>query len=277
MEELIKAIQDLGRYSCFDYIQFGVNIVSVVVSAIAVVIAIRIPKKIAKSQNDIDLFEKRYKLYKTVRPLIDFGNKLCDISDNNLIKVNSQTRARHYLMGYIMAKDRDFNERKDIGLNFEFITNGNNEILEYKVSLPTGDNNNMHQYIINFRQHIDSTKSIIELTSFLFSKDIEEELKKLVSVYSVFMYLVCADAELENANISNSHEEEKFKKLDYQTCPMEQSKEEFMRVVKEISEKGILDEIEQYLRIVKFKKSFMLQVKIFFKRYIFGGIQKRGD
>lgn len=60
MEELIKAIYDLGQHTLEDHILFAVNVISVIISTLALIAAIRIPKQIAKSQNDIALFEKRY-------------------------------------------------------------------------------------------------------------------------------------------------------------------------------------------------------------------------
>ena len=58
MEELIKAIYDLGQHTLEDHILFAVNVISVIISTLALIAAIRIPKQIAKSQNDIALFEK---------------------------------------------------------------------------------------------------------------------------------------------------------------------------------------------------------------------------
>lgn len=45
MEGLINAIQDLGQYTFLDYISFGAKVISVIISAIALVFAIRVPKK----------------------------------------------------------------------------------------------------------------------------------------------------------------------------------------------------------------------------------------
>lgn len=63
MEELIKAIQELGNLSWIDYVQLGLSIVTILISALALFYAIRVPKKIAKEQNNIALFEKRYEFY----------------------------------------------------------------------------------------------------------------------------------------------------------------------------------------------------------------------
>lgn len=63
MEELIVAVQSLGQKGCFDYIQLGTTIISVLISVIAIIFAIRVPKQIADRQDRISLFEKRYKIY----------------------------------------------------------------------------------------------------------------------------------------------------------------------------------------------------------------------
>ena len=82
MEDLIKAIQDLGQYTYWDYILFGVNVISVIVSVIALVFAIRLPIKIAKSQNDVALFEKRCECYVAVQTLLVCAAQLEDAVKN---------------------------------------------------------------------------------------------------------------------------------------------------------------------------------------------------
>ena len=63
MEELIKAIKELGNLSWIDYVQLGLTIVTIIISALALFYAIRVPKKIAEEQNRIALFEKRYEAF----------------------------------------------------------------------------------------------------------------------------------------------------------------------------------------------------------------------
>ena len=63
MEELIKAIQELGNLSWIDYVQLGLTIVTILISALALFYAIRVPKKIAEEQNKIALFDKRYEVF----------------------------------------------------------------------------------------------------------------------------------------------------------------------------------------------------------------------
>ena len=63
MEELIIAIQELGQQTWMDYANVGATIVSILVSTIAVIVAISVPKRIAREQNKIALFKQRYDLY----------------------------------------------------------------------------------------------------------------------------------------------------------------------------------------------------------------------
>ena len=63
MEELIIAIQELGQQTWIDYANVGATIVSILVSTIAVIVAISVPKRIAREQNKIALFKQRYDLY----------------------------------------------------------------------------------------------------------------------------------------------------------------------------------------------------------------------
>lgn len=93
MEDLIKAIQDLGQYTYWDYILFGVNVISAIVSVIALVFAIRLPIKIAKSQNDVALFEKRCECYVAVQTLLVCAKQLEGAKTNK----NIQVAFRYYI------------------------------------------------------------------------------------------------------------------------------------------------------------------------------------
>lgn len=72
MEELIKAIQELGSLSWIDYVQLGLSVITILISALALFYAIKVPRKIAESQNRIALFEKRYEYYITFTKSIAF-------------------------------------------------------------------------------------------------------------------------------------------------------------------------------------------------------------
>lgn len=63
MEELVNSIRELGNLSWLDYVQLGLTVVTIIISALALFYAIRIPKKIAEEQNRIALFEKRYEAF----------------------------------------------------------------------------------------------------------------------------------------------------------------------------------------------------------------------
>lgn len=245
MEDLIRAIEELGQYTCWDYILFVANIISVIISACALFAAIAIPKKIAKSQNDIALFEKRYQLYKSLRPLINFGNDLLRIKDEDLKKLDEKMRALNYLKVYVMAKDRDYDEIVDIGLIINPIYDDNKNLLGCDVSHYL--NKDMNSYTLNLRQHIYSHQSNIELTSFLFSKDIEELLQRLADSYCNFMNSVCSHSGLDINN--KLCRDELINEIDFQTSHMEKKKREFLNVIKEISDKNILKKVEEYLRI----------------------------
>lgn len=92
MNELTQAIQDLGKNNALDYIQFIANILSIVISAMALFVSVRVPNKIAKQQNSIALFEKRYEVFQFYEKCVAFTNaikrdqtveemqKSCDIS-----------------------------------------------------------------------------------------------------------------------------------------------------------------------------------------------------
>ena len=244
MGDLIKAINDLGQNNYWDYMQFGVNVISTITAVITLIFAIRIPVKIAKSQNDIALFEKRNKLYRTILPLVCFGKDLLEIEGQNLKKIDRKTRARHYLMMYIMANGRDFDEIINIGLNFK-VLKSENEFLGYEISHHKIDD--MYTYKLQLKQRINASKAIIEQSSFLFKKDIEDILKKMANSYYLFMILVSEYSELENNDVYYASDE--VKEFEFQNCSMERNKREFLKVIKELSNKNVLEQIEGYLRI----------------------------
>ena len=86
MEDLIRAIQDLGQYAFWDYILFGANVISVIISAFALFAAIRVPKKIAENQNKIALFEKRYECFQFFEKCYLFGKALKNNENRNDMK-----------------------------------------------------------------------------------------------------------------------------------------------------------------------------------------------
>ena len=251
MEDLIRAIRDLGQYAFWDYILFGANVISVIISAFALFAAIRVPKKIAKSQNDIALFEKRYQLYKSLLPLVEFGNKLSEISEKELKNMDAKTRARLYLLKYLEAISFNSDEIIDIALNFKCKDRDEYKSLECEAH----PRKSMNVYKLKLRQHIYADKSTIELTSFLFEKETEKILQNLAFAYSNFMNLVCSSSGLEDINISNtskSKEEiilEEMILANEARIALDKAKNEFLNIIKELSNNNILEEIKGYLRI----------------------------
>lgn len=245
-EELIKAIQELKQqYTYWDYIMFGADVISVIISAIALIAAINIPKKVAKSQNDIALFEKRYQLYEVINHLVKYGKTLMKIKD--LKNKNGTFRARNYLKVYILTKNQNYFENDDIGLVFKYVYDDNEELLGYELLFQSKEE--MESYKLRLRQHIDIYKTTVELTSFLFAKDIEELLQKLAATYFAFMNLVYEYAKFGNNDIVKNDDDNSLQELAYITCEMEKNMVKFLNVIQEISDKNILEEIKGYLRL----------------------------
>lgn len=225
--------------------------VGVVVSGIAIYFAKEVPKKIAKSQNDIALFEKRYLLYKSLLTLEDFGNKLSEISEKELKNMDAKTRARLYLLKYLEAISFNSDEIIDIALNFKCKDRDEYKSLECEAH----PRKSMNVYKLKLRQLINSDKSTIELTSFLFEKETEKILQNLAFAYSNYMNLVCSSSGLEDINISNTSKskdeiilEEMI--LANEACiALDKAKNEFWNIIKELSNKNVLEEIKGYLRI----------------------------
>lgn len=76
IENLINAITSLGKPSWLDYIQIVASIVSIIISAIALVKAIEVPTKIAHIQNNIALFDKRFAAYNEFQKYEAFSTEL---------------------------------------------------------------------------------------------------------------------------------------------------------------------------------------------------------
>ena len=76
MEELINVIQELGNLSWIDYIQLGLTIITIIISALALFYAIKVPKRIAEDQNKIALFDKRYEVFQLFERCVSFNKAL---------------------------------------------------------------------------------------------------------------------------------------------------------------------------------------------------------
>ncbi len=78
--DLIDVIKSLSEPGCLDYIQMIFTVVGVIISAVALIFAIRIPRKIAYEQNKIALFEKRFQAYFAFQRLESFSNQLSRVN-----------------------------------------------------------------------------------------------------------------------------------------------------------------------------------------------------
>ena len=61
--KLTNAISCLGQPNWLDYLQVIASIVSIIISALAVIMAVSVPKKISNRQDQISLFDKRFAAY----------------------------------------------------------------------------------------------------------------------------------------------------------------------------------------------------------------------
>lgn len=90
MEELIKAIEELGNLSWIDYAQLGLTIVTIIISALALFYAIKVPKRIAEDQNRIALFEKRYEEVKRIGLIFTEFDRIKGKTESILFKETSR-------------------------------------------------------------------------------------------------------------------------------------------------------------------------------------------
>lgn len=76
MNDIIEAINKLGETSWMDYVQLSATVLSILISALAVFYAVKVPKKISEEQNKIALFEKRYEIFQFYERCFDFCDRL---------------------------------------------------------------------------------------------------------------------------------------------------------------------------------------------------------
>ncbi len=91
--ELINSITCLGQPNWLDYIQVTASIISIIISALAVVMAVRIPKKIADKQDKIALFNKRFDSFSSFQKCQAFADLLKTMEDIDGYKIS----ALHFL------------------------------------------------------------------------------------------------------------------------------------------------------------------------------------
>jgi len=74
--QIINAIKRLGHPNWLDYLQVIASIMSIIISALAVIMAVRIPKKIADKQDKIALFDKRFGAYQIFAKYSAFAEQI---------------------------------------------------------------------------------------------------------------------------------------------------------------------------------------------------------
>ena len=92
--KLINAINNLGYPNWLDYVQVIATIISVIISALAVIMAVRIPKKIAEKQDKIALFNKRFDSFSSLQKCLAFAELIKTIN-----KVDDYQVAALYFFG----------------------------------------------------------------------------------------------------------------------------------------------------------------------------------
>lgn len=79
--KLTNAITRLGQPDWLDYLQVIASIISIIISAIAVVMAVRVPKQISNRQDQISLFDKRFAAYDVFLRYEAFATGIVEIDD----------------------------------------------------------------------------------------------------------------------------------------------------------------------------------------------------
>ena len=170
MEELINVIQQLGQPGCIDYIQIIATVVSVVISGVALFYAISVPKKIAREQNMIELFEKRYELFQCYEKCVAFA---CSLQRNCEIEQIIRSCKNHFFFDCKNA---------DIDATLEFI---------HKME------HSLHQMVFLYPDILDEDVNRLYRSFYNLILDLaipdaqEEDLQKLES--SKNEYIMCVD------------------------------------------------------------------------------------
>lgn len=71
---MINAINQHAKPRTYDWIALVVSCLGILISTIAIIVAIRVPLKIAEKQDKIALFEERYNIYNELKTIDDFLN-----------------------------------------------------------------------------------------------------------------------------------------------------------------------------------------------------------
>lgn len=215
-------------------------------SLIAIIVAIQIPEKIAKSQNDIALFEKHWELREIVSEVMDFGDRLLTIEKSSIAGLSIITRSRRYLIAFMYYSDRDKEIQRTIGLNMKTIFE-NNHLIGYQI-VDCSDSE-LYRYERNFVNYIGRQKRIIKQYSLLLDRETEEILNRLGDVYQKLMMEILSGCDLKNNEISSFKSNPEAEKYFFEADGTEKVKKDFLHIIQEMKEKHILEKIEEYLRI----------------------------
>lgn len=221
--------------------------ISVCTSFLAIYFAIEVPKDIAKSQNNIALFEKRWELREIVYELKDFGNALLEIKKSSIDGLSIITRSRHYLIVFMYSGDRDEEIQTKIGLNIKNIYDESKQLIGYQIV--NCKDNDLDEYERYFKKYIGRQKRIVKQYSLLLDRDSEKILTRLVDVYYKLMKEILKGSDVKNNNISSFKTNPEFEKYFIDADSTEKLKNEFLNRVKEIEENHVFEKIEEYLRI----------------------------
>jgi len=81
IDELLKTIEFLGQPNWLDYLQVIASVLSIIISAWAVIMAIKIPQKIANKQDKIALFNKRFSAHSILQKYVVFASLIKRFTD----------------------------------------------------------------------------------------------------------------------------------------------------------------------------------------------------
>ncbi|WP_313069796.1 hypothetical protein [Lacrimispora sp.] len=76
--DITTAIKNHSNPGKYEWLSLFISGLGIIISTIAIFVAVLIPKQIAEEQNNIALFEKRYKVYHEVKIMNDFLNGYFD-------------------------------------------------------------------------------------------------------------------------------------------------------------------------------------------------------
>ncbi len=76
LEAIVDAIQNTTKSGWIDWVSVVISLIGVVLSFVAIIVAARVPIKIAKQQDKIGLFEKRYECYTVIQKILVISEQI---------------------------------------------------------------------------------------------------------------------------------------------------------------------------------------------------------